>query len=306
MRFLDTGQTRGVSYRIMEDAFRKELETLMEKHKYSSSDVINSELKKLADKHNNTGRTDFDGLSSEQMSKLLYFKLNENMIKIKDERGTNVPIIKQINYFLNIVEDAEEIKLTKAGHLPPAIVKDIYSQKYLTDDLIEWGISKLTKETDSTTVELTHILCQASGLIRKKNGKISLTKNGKKTLEAKNFLSLILSTFISKFNWSYFDRYMNEMTGQFGAYYSVYLLDKYGNEKRDAGFYANKYFQAFPKTFSKEYSEIETSEELCYTRRTFDRFFKYFGFLENYYENKIGIRFVKKTETFEKYIEVEK
>jgi hypothetical protein len=273
----------------------------MEKYKNYSLDVINMELQKLADKYNNMGRNDFDGLSPEQMSGLLYFNCNENMIKIKDDKGEDIPIIKQVKYYLDIIKENKEIKLTKVGNLPPVIVKEIYSKKYLPDMMIELGITKLTKETDVPTIELTNILCQLAGLIKKKKNVINLTKRGEKSLETGNLLSVILTAFVSKFNWSYYDHYEDGKIGQLGAYFSIYLLSKYGNEERDAEFYANKYFKAF----FKEYVGINTEKHRAYSLRTFDRFLNYFGFLEEFNKNKLmGTVVVKKTKIFEKYIEV--
>jgi hypothetical protein len=145
----------------MEENLRKELEALLETYQDAPLDVINQKMKAVTDTYNNRGLSDFDGLSPDQMYGLLYQNCNENMIKIKDDTGADIPIIQQIKYYLTLVRENKEIKLTKAGNLPPVIVKDIYSKKYLTDTHIELGISKLTKETDSPTIELTNILqCQ--------------------------------------------------------------------------------------------------------------------------------------------------
>jgi hypothetical protein len=284
----------------MIDKFQQEVEKILELYKDSSLDVINNELQKLSDRYNNTGINDFDGLSPEQMRKLLYFKCNENMVKIKDEKGLDIPIIKQINYYLNVIKDNKEVKLTNAGYLPPKLVKEIYSNKYIEDDIIKLGYGKLTKETDSKTIELTKIICYVSGLVKKRNNKISLTNNGQNILETGNILSEILTAFISKFNWAYFDRFEDEKIGQIGAYYSIYLLNKYGKDKRDTEFYANKYFKAF----FKEYVGINTDKHFWYKIRTFDRFLRYFGFLEENGNTGFGIKDVKKSSIFEKYIEI--
>jgi hypothetical protein len=284
----------------MDNGFKKEVEQLMKTFDGFPLEVINEELKKLADKHNNAGQRDFDGLSSEQMHKLLYYNCDENMIKIKDNKGLDIPLIKQIAYYLNIIGENKEIKLTKVGNLPPSIVKDIYSKKFISDRDIELGITKLTKETDSVTVELTNILCQGGRLIKKVNGKISLTAVGKKVMAAENYLPIVLKTFCSKFNWAYFDSYEDAEIGRLGCYYSIYLLAKYGGEKRESLFYANKYFEAL----FKKYVGINTRYHHSYVLRTFDRFLKFFGFLEDYEDNKIGTRYVKKSELFDKYIEI--
>jgi hypothetical protein len=286
----------------MEDNFRKDLEKMIKAFEGSSVEVINQELQKLTDKYNNTGMAEFDGLSPEQMKGLVYFNCGENMIKIKDAKGSDIPLVKQVSYFLDIVDAEKEIKLTKAGYLPPSIVKELYSQKFLSDFLVETGLKKLTKETDAQPIELTTVLCRVGGLTKKRNGILSLTDYGRKLAATKNYLPAILTTYCSKLNWTYFDRFReDEEIGQLGCYYSIYLLNKYGDIKREAGFYANKYFKAF----FKEYIGINTMQHLCYSVRTFNRFAKYFGFIEYYEENKLMTTYVKKSDLFDKYIEIQ-
>jgi hypothetical protein len=284
----------------MNDDFKKDAEQILKKFDGFPLAVINNELAKLTNKYNNTGKKDFDGLSPEQMRKLLYHNCNENMIRIKDNKGSDIPLIKQISYYLNLIGANKEIKLTKSGNLPPVVVKELYSQKFISDRDIEEGITKLTKETDSMTIELTNILCQISRLIKKRNGKISLTDAGKRILTTEDYLPLILRTFCSEFNWAYFDLFGDAKIGQLGCYYTIYLLSKYGDTKKESLFYANKYFQAF----FKEYMGINTEYNIYYVRRTFDRFLEYFGFLENYEENKFITEYVKKSALFDKYIEI--
>jgi hypothetical protein len=134
----------------MDEELREAIEKEMEKYGNSSIDVLNQRLKIIQNRYNNTGQDRFEGLSPEQMQGLLYGQWGENLITINPQKfdGNDIPIIKQIKYFLNIVKTNHEIKLTKVGNMPPAIVKDIYSQRFITDSMIEIGITKLTKETD--------------------------------------------------------------------------------------------------------------------------------------------------------------
>jgi hypothetical protein len=294
----------------MKDNHTKELEKLfhdfLEKHEGEPLDVLNAEMQKIMDKHNNTGIADFEGLSPEQMGGLLYQNCDENLIKIKDDTGADVPIIKQVNHYLRILKGNGKTKLTQAGYLPTAIVKELFAQKYFLGRndkfFLEAGFNSPSREFDAPTVELTNILCQASGLIKKRERIISLTKKGEAALETGNVLSAILSAFVSKFNWRYYDRWEAEYDeiGQRGAYYSIYLLGKHGNEKRETSFYANKYFRAF----FQEYVGINTEAHRIYSFRTFDRFLDYFGFLHDFGGEELEITHIKKSELFDKYIEI--
>ncbi|MEA1874087.1 MAG: hypothetical protein U9N51_06630 [Bacteroidota bacterium] len=111
---------------------------------------------------------------------------------------------------LEIVNDRVELKLTAKGFLPTKIVSDIYNQKFIKDEMIESGIYKLYKETDSDSINLTRILLELSGLVKKRNNILSLTKKGKTEFNDNyKLLKSIFKTFGTKFNWAYYDGYGN-------------------------------------------------------------------------------------------------
>jgi hypothetical protein len=104
----------------------------------------------------------------------------------------------------------------------------------------------------------------------------------------------------NKYNWAYFDSFENEEIGQFGYNYTLYLINKYGNDWKGEEFYADLYFKAFD--YFKEYDEYFMLRG-CYARRTINQILKYYGLIE--YENKKLERGnIRKTELFGKYIKV--
>ncbi|HEX5554856.1 MAG TPA: hypothetical protein VFX43_16570, partial [Chitinophagaceae bacterium] len=93
----------------------------------------------------------------------------------------------------------------------------------------------------------------------------------------------LIANYCSRFNWAYFDRYDMDKVGQLGSGFSLILLHKYCDRKRTAGFYADKYFKAFPQLIAP-YSNMEGPyaikvPERCYSLRTFERFMQYFGLI---------------------------
>ena len=99
-----------------------------------------------------------------------------------------------------------------------------------------------------------------------------------------------------------FDGYQNESIGQFGWWYSLFLIREYGNITRNAKFYAEKYFEAYPYLLTERlFVGSIDSNYLCYSVRTFERFLDYFGFTEST-EKKLLDHFVKKTDLFDKFI----
>ena len=224
------------------------------------------------------------------------------IINPNDNDISDIPLIKQIRFFINQVECSNGIKLTKAGNLPPLIVKELYLQGILKDYPIEHGITKLTKETDCNAIVLTRILCEMSGLIKKRNGILTVTKKASDIVDSNKLLPLIFSTFTDRFSWAFFDGYQNGDIGQFGWWYSLALISQHGDIPRNSKYYAEKYFQTYPHLLTlKSYDGAIHANYSCYYIRTFDRFLEYFGFTETT-EKKMLDTFVKKTDLFDKFI----
>ncbi len=227
--------------------------------------------------------SEFEGLHPPQM----YFLVDkpfrfENPIQFKELSEADydqIPILNQVRYLAQKIAKEGEIKLTSKGFLPVKLVAEVYHQGFIKEEDIENGITKLYNETSANSIHLTHILAQITGFTRKYKGSIRLTRDGKNALKNKrDMFMMILDAFAHKFNWAYFDGFEDNSIGQFGWYFTLLLLRKYGEQPRESDFYAEKYFKAFPHLLentghSKEYAYN------CYTVRTFSRFLDYFGII---------------------------
>ncbi len=274
------------------------------------------EIQRLIDKemneHNQRPVPAFEGYSPDEMTQVLYFTLEkESPVKLQrlsDSDYERIPILAQVKYLANLIDKKGELKLTNKGYLPVKVVSELYQQGFLKDKHIESGISKLYKETDSITINLTRILLELAGLTKKRNGKLSLTKLSEKLLsDNPELLRLILLTFATKFNWAYFDGYGENNIGQLGYGFSLILLAKYGHKKRLDSFYATKYFNAYPMLLEEVYPSFGTLERYtnnCYSIRTFDRFLDFFGLIEIDQERKgyDFLKHIKKTDLFDRLI----
>ena len=265
---------------------------------------IQKHIDKVMNEQNNKSISEFEGYSPFEMHHILHFTFESNspisVQKLSDNDYKKIPMLNQVKYFLKLISENGEIKLTAKGFLPTKIVKDIYNQGYLEEVLFKSGISKLYKESDSMTVNLTRILTELSGLIKKRNGKLSLTKNGEKIISNDyKLLDLILKTITKKFNWAYYDGYGDNKIGQLGFGFSLILMSKYGNEKYLDQIYADKYFKAFPDLLEQDAVD-------CYSLRTFDRFLEYFGLIKIEMADKSwdADKYIIKTGLFDKLIKV--
>jgi hypothetical protein len=275
---------------------------------------IQKQIEQVMSEQNNRSVPEFEGYSPFEMHKILHFTFAIDsplrLQKLTDSDYKKIPILNQIKYLTDLIEKNGEIKLTNKGFLPTKIVSDLYEQGFLIDDHIKKGISKLYKETDSMTVNLTRILIELSGLTKKRKGKLSLTKSSKKTLEDnERLLRQIFLTFTNKFNWAYYDRYGENQIGQLGYGFSLILLSKYGQTKRLDSFYAEKYFIAYPKLLDllePTYGTLERYSTMCYSIRTFERFLDYFGLItiEEERQGFDSIKYITKTDLFDRLINV--
>lgn len=201
-----------------------------------------------------------------------------------------VPFFRITEDFLRILYRDKFVKLTPLGALPKKIMVELYAQKFIPEELIESGISKLSREQDSISIQTARFVCEQAGLVKKASGKLTLTKKGEKNLQTENrldFFKLVYKTFVGKFNWAYHDGYTKEPVSQYGCNFSIYLLHKFGNTKRSTDFYAERYLKVFHKSitfFNEDYSSPQKQFNSCYELRTFTRFTDWFGFTTS--ENK--------------------
>ena len=265
--------------------------------------------------YNLKGIPAFQGYSPFEMDLIINDPFAENcpvqLNKLSEDDYLQIPLLKLFKYLAHLVETEGTIKLTARGYLPPRVIKDMYAQHFIEDYPIERGITKLTTERDSNTIHLTRLLLELSGIIKKRNNKLSLTKAGEKTLRKDDdiVLHLLLSTFCTKFNWAYFDGFGENRIGQMGFGLSLILLDNFGQEKNKDNYYAEKYFDAFPGLINHDrvsaYRTAEDTSYLCYSIRTFERFLKYFGLVTVTRERRIDAdTFIQLTPLFTKLIKI--
>lgn len=276
---------------------------------------IQRHIDQVMNEQNNRSIQEFEGYSPFEMHHILHLTFETNspisFQKLADSDYATIPIHNQIKYYLDLIKKTGEIKLTAKGFLPTKIVKDIYVQGYLEEPLFTSGTFQLYKESDSMTVNLTRHLGELSGLTKKRNGKLSLTKKGEK-ITSDNFelFNLIFKTITTKFNWAYYDGYGDNQIGQLGFGFSLILLHKYGGTKRKDTFYAEKYFNAFPDLVDalplSDFTTPTDQANSCYSLRTFDRFLDYFGLvrIETVGEKWKPDKYITKTDIFDKLIKV--
>lgn len=254
--------------------------------------ILNEELKKQQDKINQTPLEDFDNLSPEDMYNIVYYPFTKDCpIQYKSGVGDkiydDIPFLNLVEYYLNLIFQAKEIKLTTRGNLPTKIVKELYEKGFIKEEMIDKGYRKLYKEEDSMTVQNAKIIADLIKLTKKRNNKLSLTEKGKqfiRTDKREELFRLVFETYGYQFNLGFHDGYSDEGVVQPTLGYTIYLLLKYGKEERDLSFYSDKILKAYPHILSvfeqSPYSSSEDEFRSCFNIRIMERFLNWFNLID--------------------------
>ena len=253
----------------------------------TSVEMLNEWVNEYMELKNNAPQSEFEGYSSNQMSVILHQLWSEQspvqLKEMSEEDMNSIPLFRQMMFLTDYLQREGKIKLTATKAIPPKIVKEMYALGAKDPD-IESGLTKLTKELDSVSVNLTHILLKIMKVIKEQKGIMTLTKQGEKLIENHQlFVKKMLQCFTHEFNFAYLDDYPSERIGNAGCGFSIILLAKYGDLNYSFRFYAAKYFDAFPVLLEESDPQEEFDYEwgeFIYSLRTFDRFMYYLGWIE--------------------------
>lgn len=249
------------------------------------------EVQALADnfmqQRNQQPLDDFQGLSSEQVHRMLHFPFDTP--EFFTFPGTlssepEAPILHLIQAISSAI-DEKGLKATAKGNLPLKLCKQakVDYLQYLPASDYQHRIN-ISSEVDFENLHTARILMGLSGLLRKTRGRFFLTKKYQQ-LTGKTGLAgiypLLLKTYCLKFNWAYRDGYENISFIQQSFLFSLYLLNLHGDDWKPFFIYEDYFLQAFPMAIneaeSRSYRSAEDVLRTCYNLRTLDRFLHFMG-----------------------------
>ncbi len=252
-----------------------------------------------------------EGYSADEMVELLIEPFLEGspilLHLLSDKDYELIPLFRMVKYLAEVIQQKGEIKLTQKGYLPVKVSEEFYNQGFIKSKYIDLGWIKQIKEANCPGLSFTRIMLDLMRMVKKRHNKLSLTKSGERLLLDKpEMLMQLFLAYVDGYNWAYTDSYGNNSIGQIGYAFSLILLSKYGDEKRPADFYAEKYFKAFPMLSNAPIYAFDGSyiENLynCYIERFFEMFLDKFGLVELEMPERFekGITYVKKTDLFDR------
>lgn len=234
---------------------------------------------------------DFLGLTANEMYHLLHNTLSQDSpVRLRDDIDDRtldrIPVFRVAEELMKILQREGQIKLTPLGALPKKFLAEVYAKGHLKEELVEEGLYKVSNEQYFPGILSARLAAQLAGLVKKSNGRLSLTRKASKLIEAgnrKQMFGHFLEAYTKKFNWGFNDGYPQEPITQMGWAFSLIMLHKFGDQLRACDFYAEKYLKAFPVLlahYPQHYFSPEKNAKRSYELRVFVRFFHWFGLVK--------------------------
>jgi len=267
--------------------------------------MFDNEMNSYMSLINNRPLDDFLGLSPNEMHHLIFFPFTDKSpIKLKqniaDETLNRMPFFRLTEEFLKIVQREKSIKLTPLGALPRKVLIELYDFGFLKDKYIEKGFTRINREIDVPVMGMVNINSQLAGLVKKSANKLSLTKAAEKILDKQQRNELfekVFKTFTTKIYWGLIDGYSEFQIIQAGWGFSLFLLNKLSTgQEQSLLVFSEPFVNAYVKELnglSYEYGSPLREFTNCYELRTFEHFFKYFGFIEVTQEMNMVEKYIK-------------
>jgi hypothetical protein len=273
-----TGGTGGVTAELLEFLQGRSFRTMKEANAFVGWQIS---------RQNRQGRADFDGLSPEQMTRILYSPFDSPNIAtfapVPDE-ASDAPLLR-LFYLLTAAIGEDGLKPTATGNLPRNRCREIGLTYHGEDGYREaTRFGGINTEPDFPELHVTRLVAELAGLIRKYKGKFILSKHCRQLLAdggAGAMYPILFEAFVRRYEWGYQDRYPEFPFIQSSFLFTLLLLSRYGDEPRPESFYVDRYLKAFPMLL-QEAPEIgyQTPEQFvgrCYSLRTLERFAEFLG-----------------------------
>jgi len=264
---------------------------------FDSIESLNKIAGKVMDLHNREAIQEFEGLSPHQMFLLTNTPFSPDSPVIfktapRPELIDTAPIMRVCSLLIRTIgAEKNGIKLTPKGNLPRKIVNEIYQLNLYSTVNSNYSQFKPLDEFDYVPAAYTRTLLQLAGFVKVRSNKLTLTKAGSAISDSFLLFRSLFTTYISKFHKGYLDGFGNDNIGNVAPLYVIYLLKRYGLERKEASFYASLYFKAFPDLLN-EYllnpdNRLKHAHD-CFIYRTFDKGLFMFGLADIEYE---GIKY---------------
>ena len=266
---------------------KDEINKFMEGKQFASQEDLEGQVQSFYQHRNQTPLDDFQGLSPEQMHRMLNFPFDTPQIVTFPQVLATQASAPTITLFSLLAEAIGQkgVKSTATGNLPRNLCREaaqmLWGQEKYRDRTEFGGINTETDFSELHTIRLTSTI---AGLIRKYQSRFVLTKKCSRMLAdhgMEGLYPLLLTAYVRKFNWAYRDGYPELGFIQQSFLFSLYLLFQHGADWQPNTFYEDCFLRAFPMVLenveSHPLSSTEETVRSCYTWRCLVNFAGFFG-----------------------------
>jgi len=177
------------------------------------------------------------------------------------------------------------MKPTATGNLPRKFCREAalaYWGEEGYRDKTRYG--NINKENDFSDLHATRMVAELAGLIRKYKGRFILSRKCRSLMTEAGLSAVfprLFRAFVQQFNWGYRDGYSEIRLIEQSFLFTLYLLDRYGDDWRLSVFYEDCFLKAFPAVLKEmepnPFYPAENQIRSCYTLRAIKRFIGFLG-----------------------------
>lgn len=267
-----------------------DLNQMLDGQNFDSLEELNSFLSDRMDQRNQSALADFDGLSPEQMRHFIYSPFESNELAVVASSlgdDPDAPILRLFRLLADAIGE-KGLKPTATGNLPRNFCREA-ALAYWGEELHRENTrhGNINMEENFFEMHVTRVVAELAGLIRKYRGKFILSRNCRKIIAEQGYSGIYLQLFQNysrQFNWAYRDGYPELGIIQNSFLYTLWLLQRYGQQWLPHTFYTDKFLQAFPSVLDEiepsPYEDPEKTLHSCYTLRILENYLKFLGLAE--------------------------
>ncbi len=271
-------------------SFSDEVQEMVRGRSFGSLKEANAFIGWQIAQKNRQGREEFEGLSSEQISKILHAPFDTpQLVTFPEVLGMepDAPVMHLLDLLLNAI-GPEGIKSTATGNLPRNLCREVALAFHGEDGYREvTKFAGINTEPDFSSLHVTRLVAELAGLVRKYRGKFILGKTCRILRAAEGNRALypvLFEAFARQYEWGYLDRHPGFPFIQSSFLFSLFLLSRHGHQQHPDSFYSERFLKAFPILLEEApASEFWTPEQHvgnCYSLRVLQRFAEFFGLVE--------------------------
>jgi len=264
-----------------------ELNAAMANEQFHSLEQAQAFANDFMKERNSRNLSEFHGLSPEQMHHILHAPFSSpTFVTFNDDIrvDNDIPYVQFFEALLIRVGNGN-FKPTATGNLPRNFCRSV-ALAYWGEEryAYETRFGNINSETDFHELHTFRLICEMVGYLRKYRGKYIIGKECKALLKLGGMSALyrgLFKAFVREYNWAFGDRYEPLDMLQHSWLFSLYLLQKHGDDWKPSGFYEDAIINAFPQllneTEDSEYTTPELTVKRCYRWRVLQHWMVWFG-----------------------------